>query len=170
MFQAEQALSHGEVPVGCIIVYDKKIIIGKGRNETNETKNATRHAELIALEETKKWCKERKLEEKDIFKSSTLYVTVEPCIMCTAALRYMSLKRVVFGCNNERFGGCGSILTCHTDKYLSTDKSFEQDLIPGESLQYSSGIGSETAIRLLKQFYQGENPNAPNPIDKSKRS
>jgi tRNA-specific adenosine deaminase 2 len=49
----------------------------------------------------------------DIFKTTDLYVTVEPCIMCASALRQLEVKRVFFGCANQRFGGCGSVLNVH---------------------------------------------------------
>lgn len=114
--KAREALQKGEVPVGCIMVY-KNQVVGTGRNEVNETKNATRHAELVAVDQVKMWCKEQGLSFEDVLRECCLYVTVEPCIMCSAALRYLHIPRVVFGCPNERFGGCGSILNIHADNY-----------------------------------------------------
>lgn len=146
------------------------IIVGQGRNEVNETKNATRHAEMVAIDETRLWCLERNLDEKVVFESTTVYVTVEPCIMCSAALRYVGLHNIVFGCENERFGGCGSVLQFHCDKYPSSNDSVRKDMIPGLPLQCNSGILADVSIKLLRTFYQGENPNAPNPADKSKRT
>lgn len=102
--------------MGCIMVY-KNQIIGTGRNEVNETKNATRHAELVAIDQVKLWCEKRCLCFEEVLGECCLYVTVEPCIMCSAALRYLGVPKVVFGCANERFGGCGSILNIHTDEY-----------------------------------------------------
>ena len=98
----------------------KNQIIGTGRNEVNETKNATRHAELVAFDQVKLWCEKRCLCFKDVLRECCLYVTVEPCIMCSAALRYLGVPKVVFGCANERFGGCGSILNVHTDEYFES--------------------------------------------------
>ena len=95
----------------------KNQIIGTGRNEVNETKNATRHAELVAFDQVKLWCEKRCLCFEEVLRDCCLYVTVEPCIMCSAALRYLGVPKVVFGCANERFGGCGSILNIHTDEY-----------------------------------------------------
>lgn len=100
----------------------KNQVIGTGRNEVNETKNATRHAELVAIDQVKLWCGNQCLCFEDVLRQCCLYVTVEPCIMCAAALRYLGVPKVVFGCANERFGGCGSILNIHTDDY-STDTS-----------------------------------------------
>ena len=95
----------------------KNQIIGTGRNEVNETKNATRHAELVAIDQVKLWCEKQCLCFEEVLRDCCLYVTVEPCIMCSAALRYLGVPKVVFGCANERFGGCGSILNIHTDEY-----------------------------------------------------
>ena len=116
LLKAKEALEKGEVPVGCIMVYRHQVI-GTGRNEVNETKNATRHAELVAVDQVKLWCKEQCRCFEDVLGECCLYVTVEPCIMCSAALRYLSIPKVVFGCANERFGGCGSILNIHTDEF-----------------------------------------------------
>ena len=104
--------------MGCIMVY-KNQVIGTGRNEVNETKNATRHAELVAIDQVKLWSENRCLRFEDVISECSLYVTVEPCIMCASALRYLNVPKVVFGCANERFGGCGSILNIHTDDYTT---------------------------------------------------
>lgn len=114
--KAREALQKSEVPVGCIMVY-KNQVIGTGRNEVNKTKNATRHAELVAMDQVKLWCESECLNFEDVLHECCLYVTVEPCIMCAAALRLLGIPKVVFGCANERFGGCGSILNIHTDDY-----------------------------------------------------
>ncbi len=108
--KAEEALEAGEVPVGCVIVRGKEII-GRGRNRTNETKNGTRHAEFYAIDQVIQTYPD---SYEEILSQSTLYVTVEPCIMCAGALRHVGIKKVYFGCGNERFGGCGSILDVHT--------------------------------------------------------
>lgn len=150
------------------MVYNNNII-GQGRNEVNETKNATRHAEMVAIDQIREWCHQHNLDGKIVFQNTTLYVTVEPCIMCAAALRYVDIRKVVYGCANERFGGCGSILTVHSDHYTKNSNSVDQDMFPGEPLNCISGIHADISIQLLKEFYQGENPNAPNPKDKSKR-
>ena len=144
---AQEAFDAREVPVGCIFVKnDKKIAIG--RNHVNETKNATRHAELVAIDEIILNA-EKGVNVKDIFQDVTLYVTVEPCIMCTAALRNVNIGRVVYGCGNDRFGGCGSVLDVHTS---------DLGLPEFECL---SGLYADKAVKLLQNFYKGENPNAP---------
>ncbi|CAN8203977.1 unnamed protein product [Coccothraustes coccothraustes] len=87
---AKEALEKGEVPVGCLLVYNGEVI-GRGRNEVNETKNATRHAEMVAIDQVLDWCKQHKRDYREVFPQLVLYVTVEPCIMCAAALRLMSI-------------------------------------------------------------------------------
>uniref|UniRef100_A0A9J8BWC9 Adenosine deaminase tRNA specific 2 n=1 Tax=Cyprinus carpio carpio TaxID=630221 RepID=A0A9J8BWC9_CYPCA len=134
---ALEALENGEVPVGCLMVYNNEII-GKGRNEVNETKNATRHAEMVALDQVLDWCRFR---EKD---------PMEPCIMRAAAL-YIPL--VVYGCKNERFGGCGSVLDVSSDHLPHT----------GTSFKCIAGYRAEEAVEMLKTFYKQENPKAPKP-------
>jgi tRNA-specific adenosine deaminase 2 len=167
--QAEEALAAGEVPVGCIMVYDNEMI-GQGRNEVNETKNATRHAEMVAIDQVRRWCATCNLDNKVVLQNTALYVTVEPCIMCSAALRYVGMRKVVYGCRNERFGGCGSILNVHSDRYSSDGlKEVDQALISAEPLNCISGVHADIAVNLLKEFYKGENPNAPNPKDKSNK-
>ncbi|XP_053146400.1 tRNA-specific adenosine deaminase 2 isoform X2 [Hemicordylus capensis] len=147
---AKEALENGEVPVGCLMVYNNEII-GKGKNEVNETKNATRHAEMVAIDQVIDWCHRHKKDLKEVFAHTVLYVTVEPCIMCAAALRMMKIQLVVYGCQNERFGGCGSVLNISSATLMDT----------GEPFQCIAGYRSEEAVEMLKTFYRQENPNAP---------
>ncbi|XP_041347417.1 tRNA-specific adenosine deaminase 2-like [Gigantopelta aegis] len=153
---AEKSLLNSEVPVGCVFVHQGREI-ATGRNEVNETKNASRHAEIVAMEIVEKWCDDEKLVRNDVFSTLTLYVTVEPCIMCASALRQMKVPLVVFGCSNERFGGCGSILDVARDVLLGQT-----------TLTCIPGVMSERAVDLLKQFYKGENLNAPEEKRKTK--
>ncbi|CAH1785087.1 unnamed protein product [Owenia fusiformis] len=154
---AKDALTNSEVPVGCIIVYDNQII-GNGRNFVNETKNATRHAEFVAIDQVLDWCKKTDCASEEVFKNSVLYVTVEPCIMCAGALRAIQIPLVVYGCANERFGGCGSVLSIHSDKLPNQ----------GPAFKCISGVFQEEAVKLLKDFYKGENINAPDSKRKKK--
>lgn len=94
-----------------------------------------------------------------MLKETTLYVTVEPCIMCGAALRQAGIGRVVFGAGNERFGGCGSVLGAHDDDELCNAPGYEA----------VGGVYRQEAIMLLRRFYLTENLNAPNPKSKARR-
>ncbi|NWU49024.1 ADAT2 deaminase, partial [Dromas ardeola] len=143
--QAKEALENGEVPVGCLVVYNGEAI-GRGRNEVNETKNATRHAEMVAIDRVLDWCKQHNRDYTEVFPQTVLYVTVEPCIMCAAAVRLMSILSCLF-----RFGGCGSVLSISSDDMVDT----------GEPFECVSGYRAKEAVEMLKAFYRQENPNAP---------
>ncbi|KAM8725548.1 tRNA-specific adenosine deaminase 2 [Acanthopagrus schlegelii] len=149
---AKDALENGEVPVGCLMVYNDEVV-GKGRNEVNETKNATRHAEMVALDQLLDWCRDRSLDARSVCERTALYVTVEPCIMCAAALRLLNIPVVVYGCRNERFGGCGSVLDVSSADLPQT----------GSTFKCVSGHRADEAVEMLKTFYKQENPNAPKP-------
>ena len=117
--EAENALQNREVPVGCVIRYNNKII-AHGFNDVNRTKNATRHAELVAIDQLRQWCKVNDQNVDDVVKNAILYVTTEPCIMCAAALRLHKFRNIVYGCPNERFGGCGSRLDVHVSNFYES--------------------------------------------------
>uniref|UniRef100_A0A4W6F9U3 CMP/dCMP-type deaminase domain-containing protein n=1 Tax=Lates calcarifer TaxID=8187 RepID=A0A4W6F9U3_LATCA len=126
---ARDALENGEVPVGCLMVYNDEVV-GKGRNEVNETKNATRHAEMVALDQLLDWCRHSNLDVRSVCEQTALYVTVEPCIMCAAALRLLNIPVVVYGCRNERFGGCGSVLEVSSANLPQTGTTFKVCVCP----------------------------------------
>ncbi|XP_072265116.1 tRNA-specific adenosine deaminase 2 [Pyxicephalus adspersus] len=147
---AQDALDNGEVPVGCLMVHDNQLV-GQGRNEVNETKNATRHAEMVAVDQVLDWCRKNDRNSTQVFENTVLYVTVEPCIMCAGALRLLRIPLVVYGCRNERFGGCGSVLNVAGDDISDT----------GAQFKCISGYNAQKAVEMLKTFYKQENPNAP---------
>ncbi|KAJ7087295.1 cytidine deaminase-like protein [Mycena belliarum] len=159
MAMAEEALAAGEVPVGCVFVRDRKII-AKARNRTNELRNATRHAELEAIDEI---LSDPRLTSTGAgrypLSDTTLYVTVEPCIMCASALRQMGIKEVFYGCTNDRFGGCGGV--------ISVNSSIEHPSHPPYNA--AGGYLREEAILILRRFYVTENSNAPAPKSKANR-
>lgn len=132
-----------EVTIGCVIVHNAKII-AKGWNLTNQLNDATRHAELVAIDE---YLKEHPNDYKTL-KESTLYVTCEPCIMCASALRMAGIGLVVYGCSNERFGGCRSVFKMNGSDCLNKLDSY--DCI--------YGVLENEAIEVLKQFYGRPNP------------
>lgn len=158
---AKQALTVNEVPVGCVIVYDNQVVIGRGHNRTNLLKNPIRHAEFEAFDEALEWCRTNKLDQPadQILAQCVLYVTCEPCIMCASAIRKMGISSCVYGCNNERFGGCGSVLN------IAVANSNDE----GADLSVVKGICANKAINLLQTFYTQENPFAPNPKTKDNR-
>ncbi|CAG9768009.1 unnamed protein product [Ceutorhynchus assimilis] len=151
---AKEALGNQEVPVGCIFVH-KNEILAVGRNEVNETKSATRHAEMICIDQIVNYSKENSKNYMEIFREIDVFVTVEPCIMCAAALYNLKVRSVTFGCRNDRFGG-------------STVFDVAEILKPVTIVK--GGYRSEEAMQLLKDFYKGQNPNAPESKVKKKKS
>ncbi|GAX17891.1 tRNA-specific adenosine deaminase 2 [Fistulifera solaris] len=200
---AQEALLFGEVPVGCILVHNDGTIVSHGANQVNATRDATRHAELVAIDRwwtggvssdqlrmsPQQYVQSAKINnlqepalEKYFHNDNTirspdgrlqpswgtqkqhppddlsqchLYVTCEPCIMCAAALARMKIGRVVFGCRNDKFGGCGSILHVHQE-----DNGYP----------IVSGVLEHEAIALLRSFYSQENHQAPDEKRKRKEN
>lgn len=101
--QAKKAYFLGEVPIGCVIVYEGKVI-GRGYNRRKTDKNTLSHAELIAIKKASKAIGDWRLE------GCTMYVTLEPCQMCAGACVQARIDRVVIGCMSPKSGCAGSIL------------------------------------------------------------
>lgn len=159
--QAKFALNNLEVPVGCVIVKDGNVI-ASGSNRTNETRNATRHAEMEAIDTLlEQWQKSglSQLEVAEFFSRCDLYVTCEPCIMCATALSILGIRAVYYGCANDKFGGCGSILSLHA----STPEQFPSKDFQGKGFKCTGGIMASEAVSLFRSFYDQGNPNAPKP-------
>lgn len=148
---ARKANEQKEVPVGCVFVYRNQII-AYGANLVTQTKNATRHAELVCIDQVLVYCKENNLNWSDVFKEISVVVTVEPCIMCASALEHLKIKEIIFGCKNDRFGG-QTVLDVFT--------------LLNSNILIKGDVRADEAMELLKEFYKGENPNAP--IEKVKK-
>eukprot|EP00095_Tigriopus_kingsejongensis_P008860 snap_masked-scaffold15_size728074-processed-gene-4.15 protein:Tk08860 transcript:snap_masked-scaffold15_size728074-processed-gene-4.15-mRNA-1 annotation:"hypothetical protein DAPPUDRAFT_306296" len=153
--QAHEALSVGEVPIGCVFVRDGRLIHA-ARNVVNRTKNPTLHAEIVGIQALETEVR-RGLDQTrgrravlDFFAQVVVYVNCEPCIMCASALQQVGIKGIFFGCSNPRFGGCGTVLDVFQLDRTRPLRPFIQN-----------GFRAEDAIELLKVFYKGENPNAP---------
>lgn len=101
--QAKKAYALKEVPIGCVIVYEDKII-ARGYNRRNTDKNTLSHAEILAIKKASKKLGDWRLED------CTLYVTLEPCQMCAGAIVQARVSRVVIGSMNPKAGCAGSIL------------------------------------------------------------
>ena len=149
--EARLALAAGEVPVGCVFIYNGNII-ARGSNEVNATKNATRHAEFVCIDKVLEYCRTNNLDHSDIFPQISVVVTVEPCIMCSASLHDLKVKEIIYGCANDRFGGKTVV---------------DVPQVVNHHLKIKGGLRAEEAMDLLKDFYKGENPSAP--VAKSKR-
>lgn len=132
---AKDAMACGEVPVGAIVVDSKGNIIGRGRNRRKETGNATRHAEIEAVEQACKELGDWRLE------GCTMYVTLEPCPMCTGAIINARIPKLVYGLKDGNSGCCGSVINL-----------FEERL--GHKPAVYSGVLAAESAELLKEFFK----------------
>ena len=109
--QAKKAYDIGDVPIGCVIEYQGKII-ARGYNRRNADKNTLAHAEIIAINKACKKIGDWRLEQ------CTMYVTLEPCPMCAGAILQARIPKLVIGCLNPKAGCAGSILDLmHIEKF-----------------------------------------------------
>ena len=133
--QAKKAYAIGEVPIGCVIVYQDKII-GRGYNRRTIDNNTLAHAELIAIKKASKKLNDWRLEE------CTMYVTLEPCQMCAGAIVQSRMTRVVVGCMNPKAGCAGSILN------LLDLKEFTH------KVELTTGVMEEECSQMMKAFFK----------------
>ena len=105
---AREAAAHGEVPVGCVIVRDGRII-GRGRNQREEKQAVSSHAEMEAMAQANAALGTWRLEDCD------LYVTLEPCPMCAGAILNARVRRVFYGARDRAMGACGGVLNLFMD-------------------------------------------------------
>ena len=110
--EAGRAYDQKEVPVGCVIVRDNKII-GKGYNQIETLKDPTAHAEIIAITAAAAQLQSKFLEK------CTLYVTLEPCAMCAGAIVLAKIPTLVFGAYDPKAGACGTLYTITEDARLN---------------------------------------------------
>ena len=136
LLQAKKAKEIGEVPIGCVIVQDGKVI-GRGYNRRNTDKSTLSHAEITAIRKASKKLNDWRLEE------CTLYVTLEPCQMCAGAIVQARVKEVVIGAMNPKAGCAGSILNLFTLKQFN------------HQVQTTYGVCEAECSQILKQFFAG---------------
>ena len=133
--QAKKAYALGEVPIGCVIVYEDKII-GRGYNRRTIDKNTIAHAEMMAIKKASKKMDDWRLED------CTMYVTLEPCQMCSGAIVQSRMKKVVVGCMNPKAGCAGSILN------LLQMEEFNHQV------ELEIGVLEEECSALMKNFFK----------------
>lgn len=133
--QAKKAYALDETPIGCVVVHEGKII-GRGYNRRNTDKNALAHAEIAAIKKASKKLGDWRLEE------CTLYVTLEPCQMCSGAIVQSRMTRVVVGCMNPKAGCAGSVLN------LLNVAQFNHQV------ELTTGVLKEECSQLMKQFFK----------------
>lgn len=149
--QAKKAYEIGEVPIGCVIVRDGKII-SRGYNRRTIDKNTLAHAELAAIKKASKKLDDWRLE------GCTMYVTLEPCQMCAGALVQSRIDRVVVGCMNPKAGCAGSILNLLQMPEFNHQVELETGVLEEECSQMMKDFFRE--LRETKKLKkQGENKN-----------
>ena len=130
---AREAAAAGEVPVGCVIVQDG-IILAEGRNNRENSQMATGHAELIAIEAASRKIQSWRLCDAD------LYVTLEPCLMCSGAILQARIRRLFFGAYDPKSGMAGSVANVF-------------DLPSNHRVELTGGILQEECAQLLRDFF-----------------
>ncbi len=133
--QAKKAWKLGEVPIGCVIVSEEKIV-GRGYNRRTIDKNTLAHAELQAIRRAGKKMGDWRLD------GCTMYVTLEPCQMCAGAIVQARVRRVVIGCMNPKAGCAGSILN------LLQVKEFNHQA------EITKGVMEEECSGMMKEFFR----------------
>ncbi len=126
MKEAKLAYREDEVPIGCVIVYQDKII-ARAHNMRQQNKDATAHAEIIAIKKASKklntWC----LDECE------LYVTIEPCAMCAGAIMLSRIKKVYYGSSNSKFGSVDSNVMMFEVKNFNHSPEVEKGILDKEA-------------------------------------
>lgn len=133
--QAKKAYAIDEVPIGCVIVYEGKII-ARGYNRRTTDKNTLSHAELNAIRKASKKLGDWRLDDCE------MYVTLEPCQMCAGAIVQARIKKVYIGCMNPKAGCAGSVLNL-----LQVEKFNHQ-------VEIETGILEEECSSMIKEFFR----------------
>ncbi len=134
---AQKAYDNNEIPVGAIITKDDKII-GKGFNQRERLNDPTAHAEIIAISAAANTIGDWRLN------NCILYVTKEPCAMCTGAAINSRLRQVIFGCYDNEGGYCGSKFDLINDQHLTN-----QIMVRG-------GIKADICLSLIQEFFKNK--------------
>lgn len=154
LLQARKAYRLGEVPIGCIIVYEGKII-GRGYNRRNTDKNTLCHAEITAIRRASKAMGDWRLE------GCTMYVTLEPCQMCAGACVQARIDRVVIGCDSPKSGCAGSVINLLQMDDFNHKVEITKDVLADEcslilsefftNLRKRNKLEKQNAGKLLKE-------------------
>lgn len=130
LLEAKEAYDAGEVPIGAVVVVND-MIIGRGHNLTESLQDVTAHAEMLAITAAQNYLGSKVLPD------ATLYVTIEPCVMCAGALRWSRIGRVVWGASEPKVG-----FTQFSSKILH------------KKTIVTSGVMEEDAVELMQRFFQ----------------
>jgi len=133
--EAQLALSKKEVPIGAVVVYEDKII-GRGHNQVERLNDPTAHAEIIAIGAASSYLSSWRLS------GASLYVTIEPCVMCAGAIVLSRLDRLVFGAKDPKAGACGSLY------------NIVQDIRLNHQVQVVPYILEQECSQILESFFE----------------
>lgn len=133
--EAKKAEQMAEVPIGAVVVYQGEII-GRGHNQRETQQQAAAHAEMFAIQEACEKVGSWRLD------NSQLFVTLEPCVMCSGAIQLARVEEIYFGAFDPKGGACGSLLNIATDEHFNHWSYVE------------SGILAEECGQLLSQFFK----------------
>lgn len=134
--QANTAFNVGEVPIGAVIVDSLGNVLSEGHNQNISTSDPTEHAEIVAIRKLVAQKKDRYLED------TTIYVTVEPCLMCAGAIINARIPRVVFGAWEPKTGASGSVYDVLRDSRL-----------PHPQIEVVGGVLETEAAELMEKFF-----------------
>ncbi|WP_418594604.1 nucleoside deaminase [Ponticoccus sp. (in: a-proteobacteria)] len=134
--EARAAAARGEVPVGAVVVSASGAVIAQAGNRTRETNDPTAHAEILAIREACRVAGAERLPDHD------LYVTLEPCPMCAAAISFARIRRLYYGAADPKSGG-----VAQGPRVFSHPQAHHRP-------EVYDGIGAEEAARLLKAFFE----------------
>ncbi len=138
--EAKKAYELGEVPIGCVIVYEGKII-GRGYNRRNTDKNTLCHAEITAIRKASRKMGDWRLE------GCTMYVTLEPCQMCAGACVQARIDRVVIGCMSPKSGCAGSVINLLQMDDFNHQVSITKDVLKDECSEMLTKFFEELRVR-----------------------
>ena len=133
--EAEKALAKDEIPIGCVLVKDGKII-GRGHNAREDLQRAIMHAEMMAIEAA------NQVEGNWRLLETSLFVTIEPCVMCSGAIGLARIPHVVYGAKNQKFGAAGSLYDILTDERLN------------HRVQVETGILEQECSQIMQDFFR----------------
>ncbi|MBT4576082.1 MAG: nucleoside deaminase [Candidatus Cloacimonetes bacterium] len=134
--EARSALQENEVPIGALLVKNNRLIVS-AHNRTNKTNSTLAHAEKLVIEEVV-------ANGEKFLNDYTLYVTVEPCLMCAGTIIWSRVGRVVFGCFDKKAGAAGSIYNALLDRNMNHNP------------ELASGVCEEECSNLIKNFFRSK--------------
>ncbi len=139
LIEAQKAFEQGEIPIGAVIVWDNRII-GRGYNQTETLQDPTAHAEIIAITAATQSIGGKYLTD------ATLYVTIEPCVMCVGAASWAKIKKIVWGASEPKTGFMQfeSILQQHGKSLLHP------------KIQITNGVLADQARELMQEFFRSK--------------